>query len=168
MGMDGWKVNDGRSQIKQPWTGKMWKKGQRDCLANMQLHFWGELEKSSQNDYFDYTCPPVFALLSVLMEEQWFLSTSSAPFPSNSLFFSPLLIFSVLGMQSSNHRVWSRAGGGANNYGKEKRREGVRKKIKKTRRCRCRERSGRGGRTVINQQNEVKNKNSNVKLRSSF
>lgn len=108
MGMDGGKVNDGRSQIKQPGTGKMWKKRTKgDSLANTQLQYISEVNyKSHQSDYFDYTCPPVFALLSVFMEEQWFLSTSSAPFPSHSLFFSPsLLIFSVLGMQSSNHRV---------------------------------------------------------------
>lgn len=61
-GMDDGKVNDGKSQIKQPWKGKIWKD---DNLDNMQLYFWGQLEKSSQSDYFDYARPSVFALLSV-------------------------------------------------------------------------------------------------------
>lgn len=90
-GTDNWKVNDGASQIKQPWTGKIWKKGTKgDSLAKLQLHFWGELKESSQRDYFDYTCPPVSALLSVFTGEQWFLSTVNAP-PRPTFSFSLLL-----------------------------------------------------------------------------
>lgn len=48
-------------------------------------------EVNYKSHYFDYTCPPVFTILSVFTKEQWFLSIVNAHSSLSNSLFSPLL-----------------------------------------------------------------------------